>query len=403
MALSVALVLTACGGDDGGSDRNGEFRITGVLPLTGALGPVGTPLLSGLQAQAMIVNQDGGILGRRVVVDIRDSASDAQRSVAAMREVLADPASVDAIVAEATGSLNAAVLAVVDSTEIVSVTSGSTGADTTEDVAEHPFSFSFASTAAADTRATLQAVAATGATRIGLVNPADDTGRAVDAGMAAAAAEYGLQVVGRELLDPSGRDYTTQLQLLRAAGAEVLTGNLKGTPIGVLTTGLVDLGWNDAQIVGTLGWGSSPLAELVPAEVQPRVRWTGAMAATRTDGMLSDAQTRFIEAIRATDGDLSSITASSVGGDMVLALKYAFESAGEMDQVAARDALERLGDDPAAAEIPWLFFVGQGPRFGPDAHDASRIDPALQYALNVIGEPVDGTYEGTRLTGPAGS
>jgi hypothetical protein len=83
---------------------------------------------------------------------------------------------------------------------------------------------------------------------------------------------------------------------------------------------------------------------------------------------------------------------------MVTGLKYAFDKAGKIDQAAAVQAMEGMKNDPSAASLPWRFFPGQGPKFSAKVHDSSNIDPSIQFALDVIGEPVDGTYAGKNIS-----
>jgi ABC-type branched-subunit amino acid transport system substrate-binding protein len=389
---SASSSTSSSAGAGASSGAAGTFRVAGVLPLTGAFGAVGTTLLAGMNAQAELLNKQGGILGRQIQIDIKDSASDTQQAVSAMRNVLSDPSSVDAVVAEATGSLNAAVMPIVAPTKIIAVTSGSGQG------AFYPTDFSFGSTPADESVASIQAIKSLHLTKVGLIGTDDNTGQADARDSAALASKSGLSIVGTELFDPNGKDYTAQLQKLRAAGAQVLTGNMKGTPIGVLGNGLADIGWTDVKVVGDVGWGSSPLSTLIPKSVQPQVTWAGALGGTRIDGKLSASQQQFIQAIKDTNGSLASLTASAVGADMITGLKYAFDKAGKIDQAAAVQAMEGMDNDPSAASLPWRFFLGQGPKFSAKVHDSSNIDPAIQFALDVIGEPVYGTYAGTKIS-----
>jgi branched-chain amino acid transport system substrate-binding protein len=386
----------AAGGGAGGggssSGASGVFQISGVLPLTGTFGPVGVTLLAGMNAEAELLNKQGGILGRPIKITIKDSASQTQQAVSAMRSVLSDPAGVDAVVAEATTSLNAAVMPIVAPAKIISVTSAS-GQPTL-----YPTDFSFGSTPQDESGAELEAIKSLGLTRVGIIGTDDDTGQADARTLAAQAPKYGLTVVSTELFDPAGSDYTAQLQKLRSAGAQALAGNLKGAPIGVFANGLSDLGWSGVKAVGDVGWGSSPLATLVPKNVQPQVTFVGALGSTRVGGKLSAQQQQFIAAIKATNGTLDSLTASAVGADMVTALKYAFDKAGSLNQAAAVKAMDGMKDDPSAAKLTWQFFLGQSPRFSATVHDSSNINPAAMFALNQIGDPVYGTYTGKAIS-----
>jgi branched-chain amino acid transport system substrate-binding protein len=395
LALVAAVACSSPGGGSGGSEDD-TFTIAGVLPLTGPFGPISAPLLQGMKAEAKLLNDKGGILGKQIVFDIKDSAGDPQQSVSAMRELLADPARIDAVLAELTGSLNSAVLPVVQQSKIVSVTAGSQ-AVVGGDPKNRPYNFSFVTSPDDQVAATVEAVKATsGVTKVGIIVPSDDSGKRIAQNMESQLTAAGVTLVGTEYLDPKSKDYSAQLQKLRAEGAEILTGDLKGTAIGVFAQGLQNLAWK-VPVMGDLGWGSSPINELVPEGVRSQIQWVGAASVTRVGGSLTSEQQTFIQAIKDTGGDLTSLTSSAAGADMVLAMKYAFEKAGTIDQAAAVKALEGMKDDPASAKLAWRFFGGQGPRFSADAHDSSNIDPEIMFAVNQVGEPVDGTYAGKAL------
>ena len=77
LAASTALVLSACGGDDGGggdADSDEPIKIGIIADLTGATGDVGTPYNQGMLAYVKWRNADGGIEGRQIEADSNDYA-----------------------------------------------------------------------------------------------------------------------------------------------------------------------------------------------------------------------------------------------------------------------------------------------------------------------------------------
>jgi ABC-type branched-subunit amino acid transport system substrate-binding protein len=346
----------------------------------------------------MIANADGGILGRKITINIEDSAGIPQQSLSAMRQVLANPSSVNAVIAELTTDLNSAVLPVVQPTKIISLTTG-TPAAAGGDPTSRPYNFAFVNTAADQEMATISAIQKTnpGVKKLGIVVQANTTGTAQAAQFQKFAEAAGMSVVGTEYLDTSGNDYTAQLQKLRSAGAQLITGDLIGTPIAVFAQGLENLAWK-VPVMGDLGWGTTaPMNTLIPPAVQSQISWAGSAGTTRFDNKLSAGQQQFIQAIKATGGDLSSLSTSAAGADMITALQYAFDKAGSLNEAAAVKAMEDMQNDPAAAKLPWRFFVGQGPKFSATAHDTSNINPNIMFAINKVGVPIDGTYEGIPL------
>ena len=86
-ALAAAALLAAgCGGSDNGggsgSDSSKLIRIGASLPLTGDFSEPGKAAQQGYQVWQKMVNDQGGLLGRKVQVVVRDDASDQNTVVA---------------------------------------------------------------------------------------------------------------------------------------------------------------------------------------------------------------------------------------------------------------------------------------------------------------------------------
>ena len=92
-AMASALVLSGCGGDDGGSG-GGESEakdpiVIGVsLPLTGDFSEPGKGVQRGYEAWAKIVNDNGGLIGRQVEIKVLDDQSNADRVVSDYEQLI---------------------------------------------------------------------------------------------------------------------------------------------------------------------------------------------------------------------------------------------------------------------------------------------------------------------------
>jgi branched-chain amino acid transport system substrate-binding protein len=93
-AMASALVLSGCGGDDGGSGEGGESDskdpiVIGVsLPLTGDFSEPGKGVQRGYEAWAKIVNDKGGLIGRKVEIKVLDDQSNADRVVSDYEQLI---------------------------------------------------------------------------------------------------------------------------------------------------------------------------------------------------------------------------------------------------------------------------------------------------------------------------
>lgn len=87
---AAALVLSACGGGDSGGDSKDDPIVVGIsLPLTGDFSEPGKGVQRGYEAWRDIVNDNGGLLGRKVKLKILDDQSNADRVVADYESLIA--------------------------------------------------------------------------------------------------------------------------------------------------------------------------------------------------------------------------------------------------------------------------------------------------------------------------
>jgi branched-chain amino acid transport system substrate-binding protein len=89
-ALGVAMVLVLAGcGDDGDSGTAEDRIVVGIsLPLTGDFSEPGKGVQRGYEAWAKVVNDKGGLLGRKVELKILDDQSSADRVVSDYEQLI---------------------------------------------------------------------------------------------------------------------------------------------------------------------------------------------------------------------------------------------------------------------------------------------------------------------------
>jgi branched-chain amino acid transport system substrate-binding protein len=108
VALAVGLVAVGCGGssddDSSGSDKS-AIKIGASLPLTGDFSEPGKAARQGYQVWQKTVNDQGGLLGRKVQIVVRDDASD-QNTVVADYNALISREKVDLLLGTFSSLLN---------------------------------------------------------------------------------------------------------------------------------------------------------------------------------------------------------------------------------------------------------------------------------------------------------
>lgn len=129
-----SLLLAACssGGGSSGSSGGSPVVMSMIGPLTGTYATDGQPILEGSRAAAAEINADGGILGRKLKMDVVDTVGDPADAVPALNKELAT-GHPSALIGPVTLEIHA-VQPIVDTNQIVDgLNAGSTAFDNNKD------------------------------------------------------------------------------------------------------------------------------------------------------------------------------------------------------------------------------------------------------------------------------
>jgi branched-chain amino acid transport system substrate-binding protein len=91
-----AASLTACGStSDGGSTASGDTITLGMItPLTGSSSAIGPYMQNGAQLAINEINDAGGVLGKKLALDVQDGACDAKSATTAANKLVSDKVTV---------------------------------------------------------------------------------------------------------------------------------------------------------------------------------------------------------------------------------------------------------------------------------------------------------------------
>lgn len=119
-----ALTLAGCSsaGGDGGDEASAEpLRIGVIVPLSGAAGPNGGHVLAGIEAQASLINDEGGIDGRMIEVVSRDDQSTPATGVSAATDLVEE--GVDVVMGGWNSPVTLAIQPVLVRADVLNITS----------------------------------------------------------------------------------------------------------------------------------------------------------------------------------------------------------------------------------------------------------------------------------------
>ncbi|WP_240120416.1 MULTISPECIES: branched-chain amino acid ABC transporter substrate-binding protein [unclassified Streptomyces] len=88
---AAALVLTGCQGalGSGGKDSDGPITLGMAIPISGSSAAAGPYMKNGAQLAIDEINADGGVLGRKLKLNVQDSACDPKTAVTAANKLVA--------------------------------------------------------------------------------------------------------------------------------------------------------------------------------------------------------------------------------------------------------------------------------------------------------------------------
>jgi branched-chain amino acid transport system substrate-binding protein len=260
-ALSVVLAGAACS-TDAGADSD-TYTLGVIIEESGELATLGKPELQAIELAVDTVNESGGVNGRKVRLEVRDSESQPAVAAAAARE-LAGRSDIQAVLGTATGASCSAVNAILAPEGILHFCLSPIAGEVS------PVSY-WAQGALSDYDEFLNPwFAHEGISKLGLVRTADATGDAMQAiteGMIAAT-PGSLDLVGVETFNSGSTDVQTQLAGLRDADPDLIIAGASGSNLLPIVQAMNALGMDEPLVVAH-GSISHSVLQLVKGKIVP--------------------------------------------------------------------------------------------------------------------------------------
>lgn len=377
-----------------GTSPAGETLYVGaVFSMTGPAAEFGVLGAAGVQARIDLINEAGGINGRHVELIVKDDGGDTQRAIDAFNEFI-EEGQIEAVWPGLLSGSVAALAPLVRESGILGCGTGSLAE--LDDPSANPTLFSGLSGARTTLSIPLPAYAANeGYTRVALFAADNATGQAMVDLVAEHAPRYGVEVVATELFDVTSTDLTPQLSGLRDADPDAIIGWASATSIGVIGNGLRDLGWDVPYIGGPEGPGAD-LRTLVPDEVQGQFRFLVYSPVVRIDDQINEDIQPLIDRMKEAGVEVSALPAALAQSDCMVLFQYGWEKSGSFDAAEAAAAIEGITEDPSVAGS-FALWPG-GPPYTAEHRLTGLEDGCAGFlAVMEIGEVVDGTLPGEPL------
>lgn len=348
MAVAASLLVAACGGSsEADGEGEGDFRVLAVTGVSGAVAAPSQQGVRGLELAVERINDEGGIDGRDVVLDIVDDQSDPTKAVSLLQEKISAGSPPDLVFTGVTSAESLAMLPLTSRNKILSLSSG--GAAAIDNPEEYPYAFQIPvqiSRSGVNLPAHLEEM---GVERLGLFVDNGEYGTAVKDAVVATleAADSDVEVVDVQF-PAADVDLTVPYQRLTANDVDAVYTDCVGDPCGRIFEARLRAGATDIPIIGgpgttTTGGGPCDYAS-GPATENAEVNAAAFMV--REDAGLSEPVEEFHAAYIEEYGDFEgTIYIPGSVYDGLRAVKEAVESADDPSDVESiTAAMENLAD-----------------------------------------------------------
>ncbi len=337
------------------------IRIGAVLSTTGPAGYLGDPQLKTLQTYLAQINQEGGVLGRKLELVHYDDASEAGKANGFAKRLIDDD-KVDLLIAGTTTGATMAMAPLVEKAGIPLI-SLSGAVVVVEPVKKWIFKTPHTDRMAAEK--VFEDMKKRGFTKVGLLSETSGFGQSGAKETRAVAQKYGITLVADETYGPKDTDVTAQLTKIRGvSGIQALFVFGLGQGPAVVTKNAAQLGMA-LPLYQSHGVASNEYIKLA-GKAAEGVRLPSPALLVANALPASDPQKPLVVSYTTTYWKQYKDEPSTFGGyalDALMLGTAAIRTAGGTNREAVRDALEKTRG-----------FMGTTGRFNMSATDHMGLD-----------------------------
>lgn len=322
------------------------IKIGWLSSLTGPLSSAAIAENQGVQFAVDEVNGKGGVLGRKLELLTRDTASDPTKAVNFAQQLVFSE-KVHFVIGPVNSGESLATIPIVAKAGIPNLVIGTV--DELVDAKKYPRAFRAINTNEQWIRAANDyAINVLKRMKVAIIGDTTGYGTATAKAAAAMLEEAGVKPVFNTLIDANKTDLTDEISKARAAGADVIMPWSAATGLlARLLNTRGDMQW-DVPVVGHPAIMALPIKPLLN---QPAY-WDNVFAAGyksttyRPDGTLPERTQKLMDAIRPRFGGRIDFTFwwVALGYDCVRIIEHAVAKAGSTDPAAIQKALEATDD-----------------------------------------------------------
>jgi ABC-type branched-subunit amino acid transport system substrate-binding protein len=397
MTLATAASVGIGGGPAGAASSKPPLYILADVDLSGNFGHYGQVDLQGLQGEAKLLNSEGGVNGRKIVIKDVDNQSDAATAVIAAKQLLSSVPSQNVLFfyPGAVGVTTLAILPVTSAAKVVTISPSAV--TETENLKAFPYTFidyPDEVMQAAPQVAAVKQLAGTNK-KVGMLVGSDSGDQANIGPLTKSVNGDGLKLVSVQTVPLTGTDFTPQLQQLKQAGASVIYVKID-TPSAYVTAmqGVQELGWKNVKVLAGPTAANAAVLNVIPPAVTSQFYALGERMYMQGYNANNPAFTKFYKALAST-GTVTDIGISTNTADMEATAVWAYKKAGNTTtQSKIKAALNGIGKSNLP---PGTLLALPQPHYSKTVQDLANANFSTFWALLRGGQPVNGQWAGLPL------
>lgn len=351
VAATTLLLIAACAPEEDAADDSadadavGEFRLGALMPMTGDLQAYGETSLNGVQLAVRQINEQGGINGREMVIEVGDTQTAPQPGIDAAQQ-LVNVFGAHALVGALSSGVTIPVAESVTSEEgVVQISPASTSPVITT-LDDDDFLFRTVPSDAFQGRALSELVNEAGLAGVSILYINNDYGEGLAESFTASFEASGGSVLATEAYDDGAGSYRGELSSVASDDAEALV--LIGYPengITILRQALE--GGHFDRFVFTDGLKSPDIIESVGAQALE-----GSFGSVPQAPDDSPAAENYAAAYADAYGERPPQPFIDTAYDAAFVVALAAEAAGSRDRTVIRDHLREVANAPGEVILP---------------------------------------------------
>jgi branched-chain amino acid transport system substrate-binding protein len=402
-AAGGSTATTAAGGTTASSlDTSNPYVYLLSDDFTGALQQFTQAEQIGIEAGIKVINSEGGILGREVVLQTQNDQNDPTTAVNLLQQRLSSGKKTDAIYPGGSSAVSLALEPVLTQNKILAT--DATSSDALNVPAKYPYFFGVSTLASTPVPSFIAALQSKGYKKIGMIFANNATGQTTEASFSKGIKAAGLGFTSVSYSQNS-LDMTPQLQQLKAAGVDAVIYNSFGTDTLYIIKSRNQMGWNTEPFYADQTAAAYAYSKnFQPADLKNVFIQT-------SNGFLAGGVEvgwtllhNFIDTVKTESGGPAELLANgaglaAVGYNAIMMAKLGVTLANSTDADAVKTALENIsGKMPSP--FPFLSF-GPTAQFGNYSYSTTNHFPTLQPTAFAYVTP--GSYNADGLYVPGGS